>query len=794
MAESAGIPKRQTGTSVPASAALQETGIISTGASTTRVPSKSQADAGYRKQSKDNQKRCVLCEHYQAAGLCELVLPEPNPIAEDSVCDLFVAQQVEVDMTMPDMQMQEMQVVREQADGKGYIYLAVRAIWEVERLQSALYQLFGYDEGWKWIDAYALHVTLVYSPNISDEQLLEAAKALIDKPAIRLKFSGIGTFASDEDHAVYLKVDENSDLRDLQRGLYDSLAAQGVEMSAFSQPDAWVPHMTVCYTSPTVTVPESPLDIEVYTDEVVLGRDNWHSLAKMNLKWDFAPESDRGDSPVLEMASWKCGAATDLAVMDDSDWSGSKAAKSIFEQADFGGDNPDTTFARKGFLIYDASAPTLRTSYKLPFAKVVDGELKASSAGIRAAASRLPQTDASDAALKKAQKVLDGYKKKAGIGEMQEIRLTMISEMSAGYPDVPLPADIDTAELENVFGEKPFFVTLPIGQIDAMSGNGRRYSKAAVQQMVTQINAMRPEGIWGHMKEDELNTRYDPPSIRWLAAMLDGTGVAWGKGLPLNKETRDYYRASKAANARVGTSLTGLAEINDNVVTALDLRGIDIADPARVGIAMTAAKPQLTSEMGDVYVRAKPESPVVDAPVIPSTEDVRGAPEGTGETLSEMNEENLMAELQIAEQLEQEKLNNVQLQAKITELEAQAGEIPELKQHNEDLRKQVGVMLGEHVKTAAAKACKVDLSRDGAEDDYALGVVMELVSFAQPQSVDEVNAKVAEVMQRPMIVEMMKAKLAKQAPPVETLPSEAVKPKLFEIPTSNSASNPAKEA
>lgn len=117
-------------------------------------------------------------------------------------------------------------------------------------------------------------------------------------------------------------------------------------------------------------------------------------------------------------AEWKVGAAKDLAVEDSDSWDGAAAEKSIFEWA--GGDDFEPSKARKGFLVYNAAEADKRGSYKLPIAHVVDGELKVPKGAIRAAASRLPQTDIPDDVKKRAEGVLNAYKKKAGIGEDED--------------------------------------------------------------------------------------------------------------------------------------------------------------------------------------------------------------------------------------------------------------------------------------------------------------------------------------------------------------------------------------
>jgi len=119
-------------------------------------------------------------------------------------------------------------------------------------------------------------------------------------------------------------------------------------------------------------------------------------------------------------ADWKCGAARDLALDDSDAWDGGAAAASIFEYA--GGDDFDPAKARRGFLLYDAAAPKLRGSYKDPFAHVAGGELKAVKGGIRAAASRLPQTDAPQEALDAAEIVVKHYEEKFGMAGDKNLR------------------------------------------------------------------------------------------------------------------------------------------------------------------------------------------------------------------------------------------------------------------------------------------------------------------------------------------------------------------------------------
>jgi hypothetical protein len=109
---------------------------------------------------------------------------------------------------------------------------------------------------------------------------------------------------------------------------------------------------------------------------------------------------------------WKVGAARDLVIDEDTAWNGPEAAKRMLDDAGFDGDNPNATKAARGFLIHDAANPSLRGSYKLPFADIVGGALKAVKGGISAAKGRLDQTEAPSEVLDAASDIIDEYEKR----------------------------------------------------------------------------------------------------------------------------------------------------------------------------------------------------------------------------------------------------------------------------------------------------------------------------------------------------------------------------------------------
>jgi hypothetical protein len=111
-----------------------------------------------------------------------------------------------------------------------------------------------------------------------------------------------------------------------------------------------------------------------------------------------------GDNP----PDWTVGADRDLPIDRTETWDGDRARETIFNWAGDADGNIDASKAKRAFLIYDAANSELRGAYKLPFAHYIGG-LKASPAGLRAAAGRLPQTDAPQDVLDRARAVLDHY-------------------------------------------------------------------------------------------------------------------------------------------------------------------------------------------------------------------------------------------------------------------------------------------------------------------------------------------------------------------------------------------------
>jgi hypothetical protein len=304
------------------------------------------------------------------------------------------------------------------------------------------------------------------------------------------------------------------------------------------------------------------------------------------------------------------------------------------------------------------------------------------------------------------------------------VEMRIDSQLKGAYPEIALPKDIEV-------GSDEVFVTLPVGAFNAESLNGHTYSKSAMQDMLDQINERRPESNWGHLSEYEMGLRYNNPPMRWLAA-TEQNGVIYAVGRALTDEARTYYKRAKMDNARVGTSLFAWAEMEGDTVTHLDLITIDLADPARVGVPLTSAKPVVvTTEMTKPEGEEKDmlEERVRELLKLEASADVEKAVEAV-----------------IEQQAEQA--------SKVTELQS---ELEKAKAETAEVQKINAELLGLSLTYIIENSVKLEENRPIIRDIIA-GVNDEnLVKF---KTLDDVKAAVRDVLKRDSVKKLNREALA----------------------------------
>lgn len=174
-----------------------------------------------------------------------------------------------------------------------------------------------------------------------------------------------------------------------------------------------------------------------------------------------------------------------------------------------------------------------------------------------------------------------------------------VSEFRGNFPDVPVAPGVDMDALR-AHDTDALFVTLPvIPKVGMTSRNGLLYDEALAASIVAQINDKRPDGIWGHLREEERSTAFPEPAAVWLGAKREGDTV-WAKAL-ITGSAKERIRRLKATGGQIATSIYGKGDFEQvkpgvRRLKSFDLESLDFAPPARAALR-NGSTPILTAEL-----------------------------------------------------------------------------------------------------------------------------------------------------------------------------------------------------
>ena len=183
------------------------------------------------------------------------------------------------------------------ANGKsGILMLAMPNQPDLISLQNRVHQMLG-DVPCEWNKPEDFHITLVYMPSMTDEQVTTLRAALVDieTPDLSLRVGQLNVFDNVGEHALHFRIGRNGDLLDWQEELYSTCQMLGIPMSAYSEPSQYKPHITMGYsTQPIKRVPfHSSLKIVpnelrfIVDDEIVYQSANNPPVAARSMRSDM---------------------------------------------------------------------------------------------------------------------------------------------------------------------------------------------------------------------------------------------------------------------------------------------------------------------------------------------------------------------------------------------------------------------------------------------------------------------------------------------------------------------------
>lgn len=151
------------------------------------------------------------------------------------------------------------------------------------------------DPAIEWQPAPVLHATLVYATSEADDGMLSAISREIHLPApLSLSTAGIGVFENDAERALHLRLAPSGELAALQGRVYQAFASRGLELSPYSAPDAYTPHVTLAYLPLSVEVPaQQPAAVSLEATCIWITRGDYAPFAEIR-----APQLYSADPPM----------------------------------------------------------------------------------------------------------------------------------------------------------------------------------------------------------------------------------------------------------------------------------------------------------------------------------------------------------------------------------------------------------------------------------------------------------------------------------------------------------------
>ena len=155
----------------------------------------------------------------------------------------------------------------------------------IQVLQDKLKEIMGDDPDINWQDPSTFHITLVYALDVNDEQLENVTSVLPKEiQSFTLEANDIGLFENENETVVYLKISRNDLLEEAQAKLFSAFSAYALQVSDYSIPGEFNPHITLAYLPAGSNVPDMSFDtFEIDIKNIFLGRDNYEMVKEIPL-------------------------------------------------------------------------------------------------------------------------------------------------------------------------------------------------------------------------------------------------------------------------------------------------------------------------------------------------------------------------------------------------------------------------------------------------------------------------------------------------------------------------------
>ncbi len=179
-----------------------------------------------------------------------------------------------------------MSELRKEEGVDAFAYLSLANDTEVLRVMRSLQDaLTGVEVEWE--NAPTFHVSICYASEVLNSALFGIMSDMQFTSSIEISSSQLGIFENGDERVLHIAVDNSEPLAALQAHIFEQFTAQGLDMSSYSEPDNYHPHITLAYLPEGVELPELVVDLQTRADTLVLGRDNYEPFAEVRI-YDIA--------------------------------------------------------------------------------------------------------------------------------------------------------------------------------------------------------------------------------------------------------------------------------------------------------------------------------------------------------------------------------------------------------------------------------------------------------------------------------------------------------------------------
>lgn len=159
---------------------------------------------------------------------------------------------------------------------------------QIIALQDRLKAIYGANSDVEWQTPDTLHVTLVYCNEATDDHLAGIGRTIHSAP-IAIHADSLGIFENGASRALYLEVTPSPDLKRLQKSIYQQFQQRKLDISDFSKPGQFKPHITLAYLgNDELKAPDIPVNVHTESDNITFGRDDYDTALSVPLKPEYA--------------------------------------------------------------------------------------------------------------------------------------------------------------------------------------------------------------------------------------------------------------------------------------------------------------------------------------------------------------------------------------------------------------------------------------------------------------------------------------------------------------------------